>query len=324
MTYVVWMEIKFLGVRAPPGLQIVANSGERAYGEVLEFFTAQIRNPNTRTAYHQAVRNFFGWVESCGLDQLASIKPIHVAAWVEQLGHGYAIPTVKLKLTAVTMLFDWLVVKQVVATNPAKSVRSPRYSIQSGLTPVLSAQEARILLDSIDTSTVIGRRDKALISLMLYTFVRVGAALAIRLKDVSVRQHRLWVRLLEKGGKVHEMPCHHELEDNLRAYCLDLEFQPPDSYLFRSINRSGRPTTSRLYPANAYQRVQLHARHAGIENHITSHSFRATGITTYLSNKGSLEQAAKMANHSSTRTTQLYDRRHEGVAVSEVERIRFE
>ncbi|MET3927623.1 tyrosine-type recombinase/integrase [Devosia sp. 2618] len=318
------MEIELLDFWAPPGLQIVANSGERAYSEVLEFFTAQIRNRNTRTAYHQAVRNFFIWAENSGLQRLEAIKPIHVATWVELLGRSYAIPSVKLKLTAVMMLFDWLVVKQVVATNPAKSVRSPRYSIQSGRTPVLSAQEARRLLDGIETKTVIGRRDKALVSLMLYTFVRVGAALAIRLRDITVREHRLWVRLLEKGGKVHEMPCHHELEIALRAYSVDLESEASDTFLFRSVSRTGRLTANRLYPANAYQRVQHHAFSAGIENHITSHSFRATGITTYLLNKGSLEQAAKMANHSSTRTTQLYDRRSDSVAVSEVERIRFE
>ncbi|MHA6691614.1 tyrosine-type recombinase/integrase [Devosia sp. A449] len=311
-------------IEAPPDLSLVANSGTDAFDQMLEFFTTQLSNKNTRTAYHQAVRSFFRWLEGTGVHELRDVKPIHVAAWVETMRESYAIPTVKLKLTAVTMLFDWFVVKHVILTNPAKSVRSPRYSIQTGKTPVMSATQARSLLTAIDDSTVIGRRDKALISLMLYTFVRVGAALTMRKSDVLLRQHRMWVRLMEKGGKAHEMPCHHELEDTLRAYLNDCQMEPDQAYLFRSIDRSAQLTLKRLLPANFYQRVQVHARAAGLDSHITSHSFRATGITTYLSNKGSLELAAKMANHSSTRTTQLYDRRHDAIAVAEVERIRFE
>jgi integrase len=318
------MELGLTRIQAPPGLELVANSGPDAFDQMLEFFSTQIRNRHTRTAYQQAVRSFLRWVQSTNVQTLTDIRPIHVAAWVEAMRDIYAIPTVKLSLTAVTVLFDWFVLKQVVPSNPAKSVRSPRYSIQTGKTPVLSAAQARMLLDAIDCTTVIGRRDKALISLMLYTFVRVGAALSMKKGDVLQRQHRMWVRLMEKGGKSHEMPCHHELEDTLREYLIDCESASDAAYLFRSVDRSSQLSGKRLQSANAYQRVQVHARAAGLDCHVTSHSFRATGITTYLSNKGTLELAAKMANHSSTRTTQLYDRRHDAIAVAEVERIRFE
>ena len=321
----VLMDMNLMGIEAPPGMLIVANSGIAAFDQVLEFFAAQISNDNTRTAYHQAVRNFFVWLEGYDVTSLEQIRPMHVAAWVEDLKTAYSVPSVKLKLTAVTMLLDWLVVKHVLPVNPAKSVRSPRYSIAKGKTPVLSAAEARTLMESIPDSDLIGVRDRALIGLMLYTFVRVGAALAMKRSDVFFSQHRMWVRLFEKGGKVHEMPCHHELEELLRLY-LEVSSGPGnDAYLFRSLSRSGRAfTAKRLLPANAHDRVQRRAKAAGIEAHISCHSFRATGITTYLSNSGTLELAARMANHSSTRTTQLYDRRHDAIAQTEVERIRYE
>ncbi|SEK55569.1 Phage integrase family protein [Nitrosovibrio tenuis] len=116
------------------------------------------------------------------------------------------------------MLFDWLVVGQVLATNPASSVRGPKHSVRKGKTPVLAADEARALLDSIDTSTLVGLRDRALIGLMVYTFARVGAALQIKVEDVYVQGRRTWIRLYEKGEKRHEMPCHHNLDEYLHAY----------------------------------------------------------------------------------------------------------
>ena len=116
------------------------------------------------------------------------------------------------------MLFDYLVVGQVVPQNPASSVKGPKHVVKKGKTPVLSAQEARVLIDSIDTSSPVDLRDRALIGLMVYTFARVGAVIRMRVEDVYVQGRRTWVRLHEKGGKRHEMPCHHNLEEYLEAY----------------------------------------------------------------------------------------------------------
>src|SRR5712692_7727276 len=126
--------------------------------------------------------------------------------------------TLKQWLAAVRMLFDWLVVGQVLAVNPAAPVRGPKYVVRTGKTPVLGAIEARALLDSIDTTTVVGLRDRALISLMVFTFARVGAVVDMRVDDYYPQGKRWWVRLHEKGGKRHEMPAHHTLEAYLDAY----------------------------------------------------------------------------------------------------------
>lgn len=324
-----------LGARFPapsllPGLAlppIVVATGPEAQRHFLEFFAATIRNPHTRRAYARGVADFLGWCAERGVTALPQIQPLHVAAWIEELGRHVSVPTVKQRLAGIRHLFDWLVRAQVVAQNPAVSVRGPAYSVRRGKTPVLDPAEARQLIDAIDVSTPIGLRDRALIGLMVYSFARIGAALAMRVDDVFVQNRRLWVRLHEKGGKRHEMPCHHNLDEYLHAYidgCGLAGDRPADrrAPLFRTIGRgTGQLSQTPLPQASAYQMVRRRAAAAGIDTAIGNHSFRATGITAYLKNGGTLERAAAMANHASTRTTQLYDRRSDEVTLDEVERV---
>ena len=173
-----------------------------------EFFTANIRNPNTRMAYLMAAYRFADWCEAAGL-VLQKVKPMVVAAYIEQMTEAYTPATVKQHLAAIRMLFDWLVVGQVVAFNPASSVRGPRHVVKTGKTPVLTAGEARGLLDRINTDTLVGLRDRALIGLMVYSFARVSAAVAMRVADYYTQGKRSFFRLHEKGGKYLVVPAHH-------------------------------------------------------------------------------------------------------------------
>ena len=297
---------------------------------VLEFFTANIRNPHTRKAYATAVRGFAAWTDTIGIAHLRYVKPLHVAAYIEQLQSRLAAPSVKLQLAAIRMLFDWLVVGQIVPTNPASAVRGPKHSLKKGKTPALTAEEARDLLDSIATRSPVGLRDRALIALMIYTFARVGAVLKMRLEDVFTQGRHTWVRLHEKGGKHHQMPCHHKLESYLQQYIDTLEAtaleagSPLDSKAWTfptAAGRSGRLSNRPMGQADVYRMIRRRALDAGIETKIGCHSFRATGITEYLRNGGKLEVAQQMANHESARTTGLYDRRNDQVSLDEVERI---
>jgi site-specific recombinase XerD len=302
---------------------LVAAAGDRAGGRFLEFFAAQIRNPHTRRAYARAVSEFLAWCEARGVASLAAVQPLHVASWIELEGREVSAPSVKQRLAAVRHLFDWLVVGQVMPVNPAASVRGPRHVVRSGKTAVLEPAEARALLDSIDVSTPAGLRDRALISLMVYSFARIGAAVGMKVEDVFTQNRRLWVRLHEKGGKDHAMPCHHNLEQALTIYIeragLADDLKGP---LFRTIGRgTGQLSRTPLPQANAHAMIRRRAAAAGIQTKIGNHSFRATGITAYLKNGGTLEMAAAMANHASTRTTQLYDRRSDAMSLDEVERI---
>jgi integrase/recombinase XerC len=308
---------------APALPALVTGAGERAQLRFMEFFAANIRNPNTRKAYARSTAAFLTWCESYGVASVAAVQPLHVAGYIEELGQRVSVPTVKQHLAAIRHLYDWLVVGQVVPVNPAGSVRGPSHSVKRGKTPVLAPEEARTLLDSIDVSTPAGLRDRALIALMVYSFARVGAALRMRVEDAYTQNRRLWVRLHEKGGKRHEMPCHHSLEEYLHAYIDGCGLaETPKGPLFRTIGRgTAKLSESPLPRDNAYQMVRRRAAAAGIATAIGNHSFRATGITAYLKNGGTLEKAAAMADHSSTRTTQLYDRRLDEVTLDEVERV---
>ena len=303
---------------------LIAAAGERASLRFLEFFAANIRNPHTRRAYGRAVADFLAWCDDAGVRSVTAVQPLHVAAWIERQTQERAAPTVKLRLAAIRHLFDWLVTGQVVPVNPAASVRGPSHAVKVGKTPVLEPAEARALIDSIDVGTPVGLRDRALIGLMVYSFARIGAALGMKVDDVFTQNRRLWVRLREKGGKPHAMPCHHNLESYLSAY-IDQAGLAGDSKgpLFRTIGRgTDQLTRTPLPQANAYLMIGRRAAAAGIATKLGNHSFRATGITAYLKNGGTLEKAAQMANHASTRTTQLYDRRREELSLDEVERIR--
>jgi site-specific recombinase XerD len=289
----------------------------------IEYFAANIRNPNTRRAYLHAVLEFSTWCEAQDLTEIIDIEPFHVAAYIEMLGKRLARPSVKQHLAAIRMLFDWLVVGQVIATNPAAPVRGPRYTVTKGKTPVLAQDEARELLESLDAATVVGLRDRALIATMIYTFGRVGAVIKMRVEDYYTQGRRGWVRLHEKGGKRHEMPCNHNLEVYLDAYIAAAGIaEDRKGNLFRSTRgRSRHLTTNPLAQADVYRMIRRKAFAAGIKTRIGNHTFRATGITQYLRNGGRRELAQQMAAHESPRTTALYDRRDDDVAVDEVERI---
>src|SRR6478672_968172 len=301
----------------------IADAGERAARRFLEFFTATIRNKNTRLAYYRAACNFFAWLEQHGIVELVDIEPIHVAAYVETVQATHSKPTVKQHLAAVRMLFDWLVVGQVLATNPAHAVRGPKHVVKRGKTPVLTAKQARELLDSIDVSSLVGLRDRALIAVMTYALARVGAVVSMRVEDYYPLDKRWWVRLHEKGGNRHEMPAHHTLEAYLDAYIdatgIREEKKNP---LFRSaVGRTGALTAVAMNRVDAWRMIQRRKADLGMKGRIGCHTFRATGITAYLGAGGTLENAQAMAAHESPRITKLYDRTGDEITLDEVERI---
>jgi integrase/recombinase XerD len=312
-----------LAVHPPAVFLPNKHAAERFFG----FFTANHQNKNTRRAYYKAACRFSEWCEGRGLD-LADVKPPHVAAYIEMLGTaerdggaGLSKPSVKQHLAALRMLLDWLVVGHVLDSNPAHAVRGRKYSQKKGKTPVLDRDDARALIAAIDTGSLTGLRDRALIGIMIYTFARVGAVLQMKVCDYFSQGRRGWVRLHEKGGKYHEAPCIPKLETYLDEYIAAAGVaDDADGPLFRTTGRS-TGTPHRLTQQDAYRLIQRHARRAGIKTRIGNHSMRATGITDYLKSDGSLSEARKMANHADIRTTQLYDRRADSASLDEYGKV---
>ena len=309
----------------PSGLivpALIADAGEGAARRFFQFFTANIENDNTRAAYAQAVAQFLRWAEARGLT-LQTIEPIAVAAYVKDLKTRLADPSVKQHLAAVRMLFDWLVTGQIVAINPAASVKGPKHVVKKGKTHVLAAEDARTLLDSIDTASVVGLRDRALIGVMVYSFARISAVVGMKVEDYYRNGKRWWLRLHEKGGKFHEVPAHHNAEAYLDAY-LEAAGITGDGKgpLFRSAaGKTGTLTERALRRNNALDMVKRRSIAAGLSKRICNHTFRATGITAYLEAGGTIEKAQQIAAHESPKTTKLYDRTSDAISLDEIERI---
>jgi site-specific recombinase XerD len=300
----------------------IANAGERAAWRFIEFFTANIRNKNTRAAYAQAVTQFFKWCEQHRVFELEKIQPVIISAYIEQLQTTRSAPTVKQHLAAIKMLFDWLVIGQVVAANPASSVRGPKHVTKRGKTPVLTADQARQLLDSIKTDSIVGLRDRAIIGLMCYTFARVSAMTGMKVEDYYQSGKRWWVRLHEKGGKRHEVPAHHNAEAYLDAYLEAAGIRDEKiSPLFRSVDKRKHLTRLPMTRIDVFRMIKRRAVSAALPSSTCCHTFRATGITAFLENGGTIENAQAIAAHESPRTTKLYDRTSDELTLDEIERI---
>lgn len=304
------------GFAVLPG--VILDAGDQATKAFLEFFVATIRNKNTRLAYARAVGCFLLWCEERGIP-LERIEPVAIAAYIET--HPGSPPTVKQHLAAIRMLFDWLVVRQVLPFNPASSVRGPKHVVKHGKTPVLTAGQARELLDSIDTRRIAGLRDRAILGVMIFSFARVGAVVAMNLEDYYQSGKRWWFRLHEKGGKRHEVPAHHSAEAYLDAYVEAAGIGDAKGALFRTLDKERKLTAERITRNDVLRMIKRRARAARLPATTSCHTFRATGITAYLANGGTIENAQLIAGHESPRTTKLYDRTGDEITLDEIERI---
>ena len=217
---------------------------------------------------------------------------------------------------------SWLNLIEVLSVNPAAAVRGPKHVVTKGATPVMTPAEARKLLEHIDTGTLAGLRDRALFSVMLYSFARVSAVLGMRRQDYFGQGSLGWLRLHEKGGKRHDVPAHHRASAAIDEYVEAAGLEEPRTALFQSVDPAGRSLTGRaLQRRVVLAMIKRRAAAAGLPPSTCCHTFRATGITAYLSNGGTLEHAQQIAGHASPKTTKLYDRTADTVTVDEIERI---
>ena len=245
-----------------------------------------------------------------------------MATYIEEMQQGHALPTVKQHLSAIRALIDYLVVGQVLPQNPAAPVRGPKHVVKQGKTPVLSPVEARALLDSIDLSRPSGIRDRALLATMVYSFARVGAVVGMNVEDYYRQGKRWWLRLHEKGGKFHQVPAHHNAEEYLDAYLEAAGIAgEKGTPLWRSMTKGGAVTPNRMNRVDVFRMIKRRVRQASLGVAANCHTFRATGITAYLLNGGSVENAQAIAAHESPRTTKLYDRTSDEISLDEIERI---
>jgi integrase/recombinase XerD len=316
-----------LTIRAPltvvmPALpSLVAEAGERAGFAWDEFFSGQLRNRHTRTAYLHAVRRFFAWVQPRA-GGLRDITPGMIGEYFDQ--HAGSLPTKKLHLAALRAFFDVLVNRHVIILNPAATVRGERYQAVEGKTPEITPDQARILLKSFGGLSPVQRRDRAIIATLIYTAARAGAVASLKLKDFVWDGTQYKLRFLEKGGKSRLIPVRHNLQLDLLAYleCLNWNAKASDEPFFRSVaGRTGQLTSQPIRNVDICRMVKRRLRDVDLPSHLSPHSFRVATVTDLLTQQVPLEDVQYLAGHSDPRTTRLYDRRQQQVTRNTVDRI---
>jgi site-specific recombinase XerD len=300
---------------------LVAQVGPAARFAWDELFKAHLQNSHTRMAYRRAVLRFLAWCEAQGLE-LRRVTPGTVGDYFDH--HPGSIPTKKQHLAAIRRFFDVLVMRHVTLLNPATSIRLERYQAVEGKTPEITVEQARTLLSSIDTSHVVGLRDRAVIGILIYTAARVGALAKLRLKDFTHDGTQWTLRFEEKGGKSREIPVRHELERFILEYldAAGIRNDPKENPLLRTAaNRTKRLTARPMTGVYLSWMVKRRIKDAGLPLRLSPHSFRVATITDLLNQGVPLEDVQYLAGHADPRTTRLYDRRQKRVTRNVVERI---
>jgi site-specific recombinase XerD len=242
--------------------------------------------------------------------------------WLQK--KGTSIATRKQHLAAIRHFFDGLVTRHAVILNPALSVRGERYQVMEGKTPEITIKDARSLLVSTDVSTVVGRRDRAIIAILIYTAARAGAVAALQRGGFYHAGEQWMLHFEEKGGKSREIPVRHDLEQMIFEYmdAAGIRNVRKDTPLFRTAYRkTGRLTKNGICAVDVCRMMKRRLRDAGLPGVLSPHSFRVTTMTDLLEQGIPLEDVQRLAGHADPRTTRLYDRRQKKITRNIVERI---
>lgn len=185
----------------------------------MEWF-ANIDNPRTRRAYQIDLEDFCGFVGLAGAEEFRVVTRAHVLAWRAQLeARKLAGATIRRKLAALASLFDHLLESNAVAGgNPVHGVKRPRIESNEGKTPALGDHQAKALLDAPDPDTLKGRRDRAILAVLLYQGLRREEAAQLTTSDLQERRGIKHLQVRGKGGKTRYLPLHPVAAERIHAY----------------------------------------------------------------------------------------------------------
>ena len=276
---------------------------------------ANLDSAQTRRAYQNDLKAFMAFTGIVQPQEFRTVTRGHVLAWRADLeSQGLAGSTIRRKLAALASLFDYLCEANAVTHNPVKGVKRPKVESYEGKTPALGDAQARALLDAPPADTLKGKRDRAILSLLLYHALRREELTKLRVKDFN--QERRGVPHLcvqGKGGKLRYLPTH---PGTLRLVAEYLEMaghsQELDSPLFRR-SRAPKAGTlaSALTPGAVYADIVVfYMNQVGISgDNMGPHALRATAATNALEHQTDIAKVQEWLGHASISTTRVYDRR---------------
>ena len=285
-----------------------------------DFFDGKLANPHTRRAYETAVRQFLIWCDERRLE-LPAVMAGDVGRYLRQ--HTGSLPTKKLHLSAIRRFFNILVERHICILNPALVAETERYQVVEGKTPEITAKQIKILFESIPIDSQIGLRDRAAISIMIYTGARAGAVSKLELSHYVGSPGKRKLRFLEKGGKSREIAVRSDLEECIDVYLDAIEGSSGKQgpMFLAAKRREPTLTSSRLKENDMYKMVKRRMKKAGLPAELSAHSFRTATITDLIGQGIPIEDVQRLVGHKDARTTKLYDKTNRKVTRNLVERI---
>jgi site-specific recombinase XerD len=300
--------------RAPDGLLTRKDFHQLAdVPPEVEWF-ANIDNPRTRRAYQIDLRDFTQFVGIQRPEEFRMVTRAHVIAWRKHLEQReLAGSTIRRKLAALSSLFEYLCDQNAVTHNPVKGVKRPKVESYEGKTPALGDHQARALLHAPDTETVKGKRDRAMLSTLLYHGLRREELCALKVRDITQRRGVLHLRVHGKGGKLRYLPLHPGTAGEITEYLEALGHgHDPSAPLFRPVKNNIHGTLDEAMTTDGvYKALRSYARKIGLGDidRLGVHALRATAATNALDHEADIAKVQEWLGHANIATTRLYDRR---------------
>jgi integrase/recombinase XerD len=271
---------------------------------------ANLSNPNTKRVYENAVRDFMRFTGINRPEEFRTVTRAHIIAWRDDLTRrGFGGSTIRHRLASLASLFEYLCEKNAVTHNPVKGVERPKTESGEGKTPAIGAHQARELLAAPQTDTIKSKRDRAILSMLLFHALRREELCKLKVKDQHARKGVPHLRVSGKGGKTRYLPLHPGTHALIHDY-LDAAGHGTDENgaLFRPIrtNRTGRHERA-ITGDGIYKLVRAYSALLGFE--IGAHALRATAATNALDHQADIAKVQEWLGHANIATTRIYDHR---------------
>lgn len=270
---------------------------------------ANLDNPRTKRAYRADLQDFMGFAGIARPEEFRIVTRAHVLAWRAGLEErALSGATIRRKLAALSSLFEYLCEKNAVETNPVKGAKRPRVESGEGKTPALGDHQARALLDAPDPATLKGKRDRALLSVLLYHGLRREELCLLKVRDIHSRRGVPHLRVHGKGNKLRHLPLHPGSAERIHTYLEAAGHgDTPAAPLFQPARRQ---TRAALTADGVYKTVLAYAAQARIDlQGFGVHSLRATAATNALEHEADIAKVQEWLGHANIATTRIYDRR---------------
>lgn len=303
--------------------EILQSSTEGFRRNYEDFFRNGLKNENTKRAHTRAVSNFCHWLDERKIKNFDEIDKKIVMEYVDMLQKRLSTATVLSSISAIRALFQWMISKDVMTMDPTMTVRIRRIQPLVIKTESLDEDDITKLINSIETTTAIGLRDRALIATIAFTFAPIGNILRLKVEDLSEINEKLFIRIQNKTNDTNEIQCHKNLGKIFREYMVILRKNGTTySPVFPTIKKGTREfSNTPMAQSNVHVMIRRRALVAGIRHDISARMFRVTGIRKFLSNGGDLRSASMMAGHVSVKTTKLYDETSRKINEEDISRV---